>query len=211
MSTSSSGRSSAKSFSFWRSAPARLPILENDTHLLQLSPRIYAFTYRECSLREVPQLATCATMQLSWLLLVECADEDRESWKDAVSHHKLSREYKSFLHDAARAVGKLRCPGTRDRPQLLLANLGPPWGGPTVCSMFGASILELGGWNAWERPPAVGTVPLDILLGVCQALFKWLHADQSHMAVGFIELPVSCHAGAFYIPGRVIMIGGPRA
>jgi hypothetical protein len=112
-----------------------------------------------------------------------CADEDRESWKEAVSHHKVSREYKSFLHDAAGAVGKLRCPGTRDRPQLLLANLGPAWDGPAVCAMFGASILELGGWSAWERPPAVGAVPLDILLGICQALFKWLHADASHMAV----------------------------
>ena len=100
-----------------------------------------------------------------------------------MSHQKVSREYKSFLHDAASAVGKLRCPGTRDRPQLLLANLGPAWHGPAVCAMFGASILELGGWSAWERPPAVGAVPLDIVLGVCQALFKWLHTDASHMAV----------------------------
>ena len=104
---------------------------------------------------------------------------------DAVSHHKVSREYKSFLQNAAGAVCKLRCPGTRDRPPLLLANLGPPWGGPAVVSMFSASVLELGGWNAWERPPAVGAVPLDILLGMSQALFQWLHADPSHMAVSF--------------------------
>ena len=123
-----------------------------------------------------------------------CADEDRESWKDAVSHHKVSREYKCFLHDAAGAVAKLRCPGTHDRPQLLLANLGPAWDGPAVCAMFGASILELGGWSAWERPPAVEAVPLDILLGICQALFKWLHADASHMAVSAPDLTMLCEA-----------------
>lgn len=114
---------------------------------------------------------------------IKCAEEDRDAWKNSVSHHKLSREYKSFLADAAGAAGKLRCPGSRDRPQLLLANLGPAWGSPAVCALFDSSVLELGGWHAWERPPALGTVPLDILLGICQALFKWLHANDSHMVV----------------------------
>lgn len=70
-----------------------------------------------------------------------------------MAHHKLSREYKSFLADAAGAVSKLRCHsgGGRDHPQLLLANLGPAWDSPAVCAMFGASVLELGGWHAWCR------------------------------------------------------------
>lgn len=67
--------------------------------------------------------------------------------------------------------------------QLLLANLGPAWKSSAVSRLFRGPVLELDGWKAWERPPALGAVPLDIILGICQELFKWLHASDAHMAV----------------------------
>lgn len=61
-----SGGKAAKSFSFWRSAPSRLPVLDNGVPVVQLAPRIYALIYRKyhsCAWHDT--LVQCETMCLS--------------------------------------------------------------------------------------------------------------------------------------------------
>ena len=114
--------------------------------------------------------------------------EEREAWKASVSQHRVSPEYARFLKDAAAALSYLRIDGG-ERSQLLLANFGPIWGSAEVYKWFSgfSSVLELD-WTAWERPPGIGSLPLDGLLSMCQAMFTWLHAADDHVVVRSLTL-----------------------
>ncbi len=99
-----------------------------------------------------------------------------------MSHHKLSREYIAYLADAAAVLSKLRG-SNGEKQQLMVANLGPSWGLPAVYKTFESSVLELDGWTAWERPPGIGSMPLDVVFSVCRTVFTWLHGSSSHIVV----------------------------